>query len=62
MPDISDKKIKKAIAAIKHLEIDKLIKISKTQINGAEINSVNVRDIYHHLEVGTQFPMWIPRI
>lgn len=36
-----------------------LIKIEKTQINGAEVNSVNARDIYSFLEVKSRFNDWI---
>ena len=36
-----------------------LIKIKKTLINGAEINSVNSRDIYIYLEIKRQYSDWI---
>ena len=36
-----------------------LIQISKTSINGAEINSVNSRDIYDYLEIKRQYSDWI---
>lgn len=38
-----------------------LIKIEKTLINGAEINSVNARNIHEYLEIKTPFSMWIKR-
>ena len=38
-----------------------LIKITKSNINGAEINSVNAREIHSYLEVKTRFDMWINR-
>ena len=38
-----------------------LIKIEKTTINGAEINSVNSRDIYEYLKIGAQYSNWIQR-
>ena len=38
-----------------------LIQIKQTQINGAEINSVNARKIHEYLEVKTPFSMWIKR-
>ena len=38
-----------------------LITISKTQINGAEVNSANSREIYDYLEVVTPYSMWIIR-
>lgn len=36
-----------------------LIKIEKTKINGAEINSVNAKDIHSFLEVKSRFNDWI---
>lgn len=36
-----------------------LIKISKTNINGAEINSVNARELHSQLEVKKAFTTWI---
>lgn len=38
-----------------------LIKIGTSNINGAEVNSVNARDIHEYLEVKTPFSMWIDR-
>ena len=38
-----------------------LIKIEKTQINGAEINSVNARDLHNFLNVKSDFATWIKR-
>ena len=41
--------------------MDSLIQISKNTINGAEINSVNAREIHKYLEVKTKFADWIKR-
>lgn len=38
-----------------------LITISKTTLNGSEINSVNSREIHSQLEVKTPYSMWIQR-
>jgi len=38
-----------------------LIQITKTQINGADVNSVNSREIYEYLEVETKYNDWINR-
>lgn len=38
-----------------------LIKITKSNINGSEINSVNAREIHEYLEVKTAFSHWINR-
>lgn len=38
-----------------------LIKIEKSVINGAEINSVNAREIHQYLDIKTPFSMWIKR-
>lgn len=38
-----------------------LIQITQTQINGSEVNSVNSRDIYKFLEIGTEHSHWIKR-
>jgi len=38
-----------------------MIEIQQTQINGAEENSVNSREIYEYLEVDTQYSIWIQR-
>lgn len=38
-----------------------LIKINKTLINGAEVNSVNARDLHMVLESKTDFSTWIKR-
>lgn len=38
-----------------------LIQITQTQINGAEVNSVNARNIHLNLGVKTQFSLWIKR-
>lgn len=38
-----------------------LIKINKTLINGAEVNSVNARDLHRVLESKTDFSTWIKR-
>lgn len=35
-----------------------LITVSKTALNGAEINSVNMRDIYSELEVSKDYSSW----
>jgi len=37
------------------------IQINQTQINGAETNSVNAREVYDYLEIKTPFTMWINR-
>lgn len=39
----------------------KHIAITKTEINGADVNSVNARDLHKALEVKTPFSMWIER-
>ena len=41
--------------------MDSLIQITKNTINGAEINSVNAREIHKYLEVKTKFADWIKR-
>lgn len=41
--------------------MDSLIQITKNTINGAEVNSVNAREIHEYLEVKTVFPNWIKR-
>jgi len=38
-----------------------LIKITKSNINGADVNSVNAREIHVYLEVKTSFSHWIKR-
>ncbi len=38
-----------------------LIQITKTKINGAEVNSVNSREIYEYLEINSQYANWIQR-
>lgn len=38
-----------------------LIKINQTSINGADVNSVNAREIHTYLEVKTKFADWIKR-
>jgi len=38
-----------------------LIQITQTQINGADVNSVNARQIHEYLEVKTVFSNWIKR-
>lgn len=38
-----------------------LIQITKTTINGAEVNSVNSRDIYEYLKINSQYANWIQR-
>ena len=38
-----------------------LIRIDRTQINGAEVNSVNARDLHKVLESRTDFSNWIKR-
>jgi len=38
-----------------------LIKIEQTQINGAEVNSVNSRHIYEYLEIDTAYTTWFNR-
>ena len=38
-----------------------LIQINKTIINGAEVNSVNSREIYEYLGIATKYSMWIQR-
>ena len=38
-----------------------LIKITKSSINGVEVNSINARNIHEYLEVKTPFSMWIKR-
>lgn len=41
--------------------MDSLIQITKNTINGAEINSVNAREIHEYLKVKTKFADWIKR-
>lgn len=41
--------------------MNSLIQITKNTINGAEINSVNAREIHEFLEVKTKFADWIKR-
>lgn len=41
--------------------MNSLIQITKNKINGAEINSVNAREIHEHLKVKTKFADWIKR-
>lgn len=38
-----------------------LIEVVTSNINGSEVNSVNSREIYNHLEVGSQYANWIQR-
>jgi anti-repressor protein len=38
-----------------------LIKIEKSSINGSEVNSVNSREVYEHLDISTPYSMWIRR-
>ena len=38
-----------------------LIQINKTTINGAEVNSVNSREIYSYLNISTDYSHWIKR-
>jgi len=38
-----------------------LIQITRNTINGAEVNSVNARNIHTYLKVNTLFPTWIKR-
>ena len=38
-----------------------LIKITKNELNGTEINSVNAREIHEYLKVKTKFADWIKR-
>jgi len=38
-----------------------IIQITQTQINGADVNSVNSRDIYEYLDIATRYSMWIQR-
>ena len=38
-----------------------IIRILKTRINNSEVNSVNSREIYEYLEVGTRYNDWINR-
>ena len=38
-----------------------LFQITKTTLDGAEVNSVNSREIYEHLEVSTRYNDWIQR-
>lgn len=38
-----------------------LIKIEKNTINGSEVNSVNSRDIYEYLKIGSDYSHWIKR-
>ena len=39
--------------------MNELIQISKVNINGAEVNSVNSRDIYDYLKIGRHYADWI---
>lgn len=41
--------------------MNSLIQITKNTINGAEINSVNAREIHEYLKVKTKFADWIKR-
>jgi len=41
--------------------MQELIQVQKTTINGADINSVNSREIYDYLEVATAYSEWIKR-
>jgi phage anti-repressor protein len=41
--------------------IEELIKIDKTMMNGEEVNSVNMRDVYTYLEVKSKFSDWVKR-
>lgn len=43
----------------KEFKMQELIQISKTKINGAEINSVNARDLHEVLESRQDFSTWI---
>lgn len=43
------------------IEKPSLFKITKTSLDGSEINSVNAREIYDYLEIKTPFSMWIRR-
>ena len=40
----------------------KYIAITKSDINGAEINSVNSRDIHKELEIKTKYSDWVKRV
>lgn len=42
-------------------ELPQLIKITKTNIGMQEVNSVNSREIYDHLNIATKYSMWIQR-
>ena len=42
--------------------MNEIITIERKNINGAEVNSVNSRDIYEYLEVNTEYPLWIKRV
>ena len=41
--------------------MNEIIKIDQVKINGAEVNSVNARDVWEYLEVKTEFNKWIIR-
>ena len=41
--------------------MNSVIQITKNTINGAEINSVNAREIHEYLKIKTPFSMWIKR-
>jgi phage anti-repressor protein len=41
--------------------MQEIIAVEKKIINGAEVNSVNSRDIYEYLEVDTHYSTWIKR-
>ena len=41
--------------------MQEIISVQKTVISGSEENSVNSRDIYEYLEVGTDYNTWIKR-
>ena len=41
--------------------MNELINITKTTINGEEVNAVNGRDLWEGLEIGTKFNTWMPR-
>jgi anti-repressor protein len=38
-----------------------IIKVTKSEIGNAELNSVNARDIHNYLQVNSKFADWIKR-
>lgn len=45
----------------RRISMNELVKVFQSEINGAEVNSVNARNIHEYLEVKTAFSHWIKR-